>query len=114
QEIERQIGITVSIGLSHNKFLAKIASDLDKPRGFAVIGKAETMGFLAPKPVSLIWGVGKVMRERLEKDGIGTIGGLQQMSERDLAARYGRMGSHLFHLARGDDHRPVDPEGEAK
>jgi DNA polymerase-4 len=114
QEIERKIGITVSIGLSHNKFLAKIASDLDKPRGFAVIGRAETIAFLASKPVSLIWGVGKVMRERLEKDGIATIGALQQMAERDLAARYGRMGSHLFHLARGEDHRVVDPEGEAK
>jgi DNA polymerase-4 len=114
QEIERKVGITVSIGLSHNKFLAKIASDLDKPRGFAVIGRAETMEFLASKPVSLIWGVGKVMRERLEKDGIATIAALQQMTERDLAGRYGRMGSHLFHLARGEDHRAVDPEGEAK
>jgi DNA polymerase-4 len=114
REIERQVGITVSIGLSHNKFLAKIASDLDKPRGFAVIGRAETLAFLAAKPVSLIWGVGKVMRERLEKDGISTIGALQQMTERDLAARYGRMGAHLFHLARGEDDRVVDPEGEAK
>jgi DNA polymerase-4 len=114
QEIERRIGITVSIGLSHNKFLAKIASDLDKPRGFAVIGRAETLDFLASKPVSLIWGVGKVMRERLEKDGLATIGALQQMSERDLAARYGRMGSHLYHLARGEDQRVVDPDGEAK
>ncbi|HVT50632.1 MAG TPA: DNA polymerase IV [Dongiaceae bacterium] len=114
QEIERKVGITVSIGLSHNKFLAKIASDLDKPRGFAVIGRAETMEFLASKPVSLIWGVGKVMRERLEKDGIATIAALQQMTERDLAGRYGRMGAHLFHLARGEDHRAVDPEGEAK
>jgi DNA polymerase-4 len=114
EEIERQVGITVSIGLSHNKFLAKIASDLKKPRGFAVIGRAETMDFLASKPVSLIWGVGKVMRERLEKDGIATIGALQSMTERDLAARYGRMGSHLFHLSRGEDDRTVDPEGEAK
>jgi DNA polymerase-4 len=114
QEIERQIGITVSIGLSHNKFLAKIASDLDKPRGFAVIGRAETLGFLASKPVSLIWGVGKVMRERLEKDGLATIGALQRMTERDLAARYGRMGSHLYHLSRGEDQRVVDPDGETK
>jgi DNA polymerase-4 len=114
QEIEKQVGITVSIGLSHNKFLAKVASDLDKPRGFAIIGRAETIEFLAAKRVSLIWGVGKVMRERLEKDGLATIGALQQMTERDLAQRYGRMGSHLFHLSRGEDDRPVDPEGEAK
>jgi DNA polymerase-4 len=113
-KIEREIGITVSIGLSHNKFLAKIASDLDKPRGLSVIGRAETKVFLAEKPVSLIWGVGKVMRERLQQDGIATIGQLQTMDETDLARRYGKMGSHLFHLARGEDHRKVDPEGETK
>ena len=113
-KIEREIGITVSIGLSHNKFLAKIASDLDKPRGLSVIGRAETLAFLAEKPVSLIWGVGKVMREKLEQDGIATIGRLQTMTETDLARRYGKMGSHLFHLARGQDHRTVDPEGETK
>jgi DNA polymerase-4 len=113
-KIEREIGITVSIGLSHNKFLAKIASDLDKPRGLSVIGRAETRSFLAEKPVSLIWGVGKVMRQRLEQDGIATIGQLQTMAEADLARRYGKMGSHLSHLARGEDRRTVDPEGEAK
>ncbi|GAB2175631.1 DNA polymerase IV [Dongia sp. agr-C8] len=113
-KIEREIGITVSIGLSHNKFLAKIASDLDKPRGLSVIGRAETLRFLADKPVSMIWGVGKVMRERLEQDGIATIGQLQTMAEVDLARRYGKMGAHLFHLARGEDNRSVDPEGEAK
>jgi DNA polymerase IV len=113
-KIEREIGITVSIGLSHNKFLAKIASDLDKPRGLSVIGRAETLAFLAEKPVSLIWGVGKVMRQRLEQDGIAMIGRLQTMSETDLARRYGKMGSHLFLLSRGKDRRTVDPEGEAK
>ena len=70
QRVEREIGITVSIGLSHNKFLAKIASDLDKPRGFAVIGRAETLAFLAAQPVSVIWGVGKAMQERLARDGL--------------------------------------------
>src|SRR3954470_421900 len=109
-KIEREIGITVSIGLSHNKFLAKIASELDKPRGLSIIGRAETLAFLASKPVSLIWGVGKVMRERLEHDGIRNIGQLQTMTEVDLARRYGKMGSHLFHLARGQDNRKVDPE----
>jgi len=113
-KIEREIGITVSIGLSHNKFLAKIASDMDKPRGLSVIGQAETLAFLAGKPVSLIWGVGKVMRQRLQQDGITSIGQLQTMKETDLARRYGKMGSHLFHLARGDDQRKVDPEGETK
>jgi DNA polymerase-4 len=113
-KIEREIGITVSIGLSHNKFLAKIASELDKPRGLSVIGRAETREFLAAKPVSLIWGVGKVMRERLEQDGISTIGQLQTMEEADLAKRYGKMGGHLFHLSRGVDKRTVESEGETK
>src|SRR3569623_881932 len=108
------IGITASIGLSHNKFLAKIASDLDKPRGLSVIGRAETLRFLAEKPVSMIWGVGKVMREKLEHDGIASIGQLQTMTEIDLARRYGKMGSHLFHLDRGLEDLTVDPEVEAK
>jgi DNA polymerase-4 len=112
--IERELGITVSIGLSHNKFLAKVASDLDKPRGLTVIGRAETREFLASKPVSLIWGVGRVMRERLEQDGIATIGQLQTMAEADLVKRYGKMGAHLFHLSRGEDRRPVEIDGEAK
>ena len=72
RRIEAEIGITVSIGLSFNKFLAKIASDLEKPRGFSVIGRAEAISFLAEKPVSLIWGVGKATQARLAADGIRT------------------------------------------
>src|SRR5690606_28008379 len=72
-EIERDLSLTVSIGLSHNKFLAKIASDLDKPRGFAVIGKAEARDFLADKPVSLLWGVGKALNASLERQGVRRI-----------------------------------------
>ena len=113
-KIEREIGITVSVGLSHNKFLAKIASDLDKPRGFSVIGRAETLDFLAARPVSLIWGVGKVMRERLAKDGIATIGQLQQMTLTDLARRYGQMGEHLYRLSRGEDSRHVEVDAPTK
>src|SRR5690606_33083184 len=74
REVEEQVGVTISVGLSHNKFLAKIASDLDKPRGFAIIGRAETLSFLAGQPVSLIYGVGKVFSETLRKDGYATIG----------------------------------------
>lgn len=113
-KIESAIGITVSVGLSHNKFLAKIASDLDKPRGFSVIGRAETLEFLAARPVSLIWGVGKVMRERLAKDGITMIGQLQQMASNDLAEHYGQMGEHLYRLARGEDSRRVEVDAPAK
>ncbi len=64
RDVEEQIGVTISVGLSHNKFLAKVASDLDKPRGFAVIGKAETLGFLAEQPVSLIYGVARCSPKR--------------------------------------------------
>jgi DNA polymerase-4 len=113
-KIEREIGITVSIGLSHNKFLAKIASDLNKPRGFSVIGRAETLSFLADKPVRFVWGIGQSTSERLAKDGLMTLGQVQAMPEGELTARYGKMGAHLWHLARGHDERSVDPDGEAK
>lgn len=114
KRIEDEIGITVSVGLSHNKFLAKIASDLDKPRGFAVIGRAETMSFLAEKPVSMIWGVGKALEMKLARDGVTRIAQLQRMEENDLMARFGSMGRRLFRLSRGLDDRGVEPAHEAK
>jgi DNA polymerase IV len=112
-KIEREMGVTVSVGLSANKFLAKIASDRDKPRGFAVIGRAEARGFLAAQPVGLIFGVGNATRERLAKDGISMIGQLQALPEDELTRRYGSMGRRLSRLARGDDDRTVEPEREA-
>src|SRR5437868_10097049 len=112
--IANTIGITVSIGLSYNKFLAKLASDLDKPRGFAVIGRAEAKGFLSDKPVGWLWGVGGAMQRRLAADGIVRIGQLGALDERELAARYGRVGLRLGRLARGEDGRQVDPGGLAK
>jgi DNA polymerase-4 len=114
RDVERDIGISVSIGLSYCKFLAKIASDMKKPRGFAVIGRAEATTFLAGQPVSLIWGVGKAFAEALGRDGIRTIGQLQVMELADLVRRYGVMGTRLYHLSRGEDERRVDPTGEAK
>jgi len=114
RRIEDQFGITASIGLSHNKFLAKLASDLDKPRGFAVIGRAEAKSFLADKPVGWLWGVGGAMQRRLSADGITRIGQLAALDARDLAARYGRIGVRLAHLSRGEDDRRVDPDGETK
>jgi DNA polymerase-4 len=113
-QVEKRIGITVSIGLAANKFLAKIASDLDKPRGFAVLGKAEAQSFLADKPVSLIFGVGKVAAQRFAKDGFRLISDLQKADERDLMRRYGSEGQRLFRLARGIDVRAVDPVRERK
>jgi len=114
RRIENDIGITVSIGLSYCKFLAKLASELDKPRGFAVIGRAEAVAFLAERSVASIWGVGKALQAKLAADGITTIGQLQQRDENDLLARYGSMGRRLAHLSRGEDSRTVDPEGETK
>jgi DNA polymerase-4 len=112
--IENSLGITVSIGLSYNKFLAKLASDLDKPRGFAVIGREEAKGFLADKPVGWLWGVGAAMQRRLAADGIMRIDQLAALDPRELATRYGRLGRRLGQLARGEDERRVDPEGRAR
>jgi DNA polymerase-4 len=112
--IEKEIGVTASIGLSYNKSLAKIASDLDKPRGLAMIGRAEAVDFLDPKPVSIIWGVGKALRGKLEKDGIATLHDLKRLDLFELQARYGAMGKRLYHFARGEDDRRVNPEGETK
>jgi DNA polymerase IV len=113
-EVEKSLRITVSIGLSGNKFLAKIASDLDKPRGFAVLGGVEAAAFLAPKPVSLIFGVGKIAEQRLARDGLRTIGDLQRAGESELRRRYGSEGARLSRLARGLDDRAVNAERETK
>lgn len=112
--IEHEIGVSISVGLSHNKFLAKVASDLDKPRGFAVIGAAETLSFLAPKPISLIYGVGKVFSETLKKDGYHTIGQLQDEDPIQLMRLYGESGARLARLSRGEDSRRVSVDGEMK
>jgi DNA polymerase-4 len=114
RRVEVAHGITVSIGLSHNKFLAKLASDLDKPRGFAVLGRTETADFLADKPVGWLWGVGGAMQRRLAADGITRIGQLRSLDERQLVTRYGRFGRRLAQLARGEDGRRVDPGGAAR
>ncbi len=106
-QIETELGITVSVGLSYIKFLAKIASDLDKPRGFSVIGKGEALDFLAAQPVTKIWGVGKAFAATLKRDGITQIKQLQTMEESDLIKRYGGMGQHIWRLARADDRRSV-------
>ncbi|KRA99554.1 DNA polymerase IV [Devosia sp. Root685] len=112
--IEQEIGVSISVGLSHNKFLAKVASDLDKPRGFAVIGAEETLSFLAPKPISLIFGVGKVFSETLKKDGYHTIGQLQEADPIQLMRLYGESGARLARLSRGQDSRRVSIDGEMK
>jgi len=112
--IESETGLTVSIGLAANKFLAKIASDLDKPRGFSVIGAAEAQAFLAPKPVRILPGVGPAMAASLEKAGFRTVGALARAEPKDLAGRFGAHGLRLSQLAHGQDAREVDPNGERK
>lgn len=114
RRMEVELGLSGSIGLSHNKFLAKIASDLDKPRGFSVIGRAETADFLRPKPVRIIWGVGTATQASLEKAGIRTIADLLRWDRADLVARFGSMGERLWHLARGEDHRRVSRDEKLK
>ena len=113
-DVEKNLKITVSIGLSCNKFLAKVASDLDKPRGFAVLGGAEAPAFLAPKPVGFIYGVGKVSAARYARDGFSHIADLQRTSEIELMRRYGEEGRRLARLARGIDTRQVSAERETK
>jgi DNA polymerase-4 len=114
KRMEDELGLTGSIGLSHNKFLAKIASDLDKPRGFSVIGRAETESFLRPRPVRIIWGVGTATQAALEQAGIRTIADLLRWDRTDLTARFGSMGDRLWHLARGLDSRRVNRDEKLK
>ncbi len=113
-EIEREIQLTVSVGLAPNKFLAKIASDLDKPRGFAVIGAAEAETFLATRPVSILPGVGPAMTRSLESAGYRTVGDLARAEAKTLVQRFGAHGLRLASLARGQDTRAVDPDSERK
>ena len=107
QRMKAELGITGSIGLSHNKFLAKVASDQDKPHGFSVIGRADTASFLRDQPVRLIWGVGRATQEALEQAGIRSFRDLLRWDKADLTTRFGAMGGRLWHLARGEDSRPV-------
>lgn len=114
KRMKEELGLSGSIGLSHNKFLAKVASDLDKPRGFSVIGRAETVNFLKPKPVRLIWGIGPATQASLDKAGIHTIGDLHRWEKDQLTERFGQTGERLFHLARGEDFRRISPNAPVK
>jgi DNA polymerase-4 len=109
-EIEREVGITVSIGLAANKFLAKIASDLDKPRGFSVIAADEAQRFLAPRSVSILPGVGPAFAKALNAAGLATVGDLARADPQSLFRRWGAYGLRLFELAHGRDGRAVDPD----
>ncbi len=114
REVERDIGITVSVGLSCNKFLAKIASDLDKPRGFAALDQEQARALLKDKPVGFIFGVGPATQERLSQRGFRTIGDLQRADEIELMKQFPSDGRRLWRLARGIDDRAVVPDRGAK
>ncbi|MBI1383834.1 MAG: DNA polymerase IV [Rhizobiales bacterium] len=114
RRIEGEIGITVSIGLSYNKFLAKLASDLEKPRGFSILGRAEARGFLAALPVGRIHGVGAATERRMARLGLTTIAELQALPEAELVARFGKFGRRLAGFVNGEDDRPVTPSRPAK
>lgn len=112
--VQRDIGITVSVGLSVNKFLAKIASDLDKPRGFAAIDRDDAQALMADKPVGFIYGVGPASQEKLSQHGFRKIADLQRADEIDLMKQFGPEGRRLWRLARGIDDRSVVPDRGAK
>jgi DNA polymerase IV len=114
KDIARQVGITVSIGLSYNKFLAKMASELDKPNGFAVIGRHDSVSFLHTQSIDSIPGVGPSLATRLKVDGLFSIGDLQALTPQDLESRYGDTGQHLARLSRGEDTRRITTERKAK
>ena len=113
-EIEQATGLTISVGLAPNKFLAKIASDLDKPRGFAVIGAEEAKAFLTPQSVSILPGVGPALAKSLEAAGFSKVGDLAVAAPKVLAQRFGVQGLRLSRLAHGEDARAVDPHSERK
>jgi len=114
REVERTIGITVSVGLSCNKFLAKVASDLDKPRGFATLDQDDARTMLADKPVSFIFGVGPATQQRLAQRGFRSIADLQRADEIELMKLFPSDGRRLWRLARGIDDRKVVPDRGAK
>jgi len=113
-EIEAEIGLTVSIGLAANKFMAKIASEIDKPRGFSVVGAVGAQAFLAPRSVRILPGVGPVMAASLEKAGYRTVGDIAVADLRELADRFGSHGLHLHKLSLGQDSRVVNPDRHRK
>ena len=114
QQITDELQLVASVGIAPNKFLAKLASDLDKPDGFVVVKSDAIKQFLDPLPVGRIWGVGRVTGKALDQLGIKTIGQLRKLPREILDSRFGKMGKHVWNLARGIDHCAVIPDREAK
>lgn len=115
QEIKEKTGIVASVGIAPNKFLAKIASDLEKPDGLVIVNKDHVQAFLDPLPVRRIWGVGAKTAAVLDRMRVKTIADLRKMSYEELHKTFGdKTARHLFLLAQGIDERPVAPRGRAK
>ena len=114
KKIQKKVGISVSIGLSYNKFLAKICSDIDKPRGFSIINRLEAKSFLKDKPVEVLWGVGNTLKNKLNNDGIRTIGQIREMDYSELIVKYGSIGSHIHKLSNAEDAREIKPFRKVK
>lgn len=114
KKINQEVGISVSIGLSYNKFLAKICSDLDKPKGFSLLGRGDSKKFLSSQPVEILWGVGKILKRKLNDDGIKTIGQIEELGIKEVMNRYGSIGSHIYSLSQGKDLRRVVPQRQIK
>lgn len=114
RKILSDVGVTVSVGLSYNKFLAKTASDLDKPHGFAVLGRADALDFLRDKPVGFIYGIGPAFAKKLNAHGLHTISDVRKLGDKDMAKRFGDLGLHLSRLARAEDNRRVNPDSIRK
>jgi DNA polymerase-4 len=112
--IDRELNLTASVGIAPLKFVAKIASDLNKPDGFVEVGPKDVLRFLDPLPVSRLWGVGKVGREKLKKLNVNLIGDLRVLDQRILRDKFGKWGDHLWNLANGIDARKVVPDHNAK
>ena len=113
-DIRAQTGLTASVGVAPNKFLAKLGSDLNKPDGLTVITEANKVELLAPLPVAKIWGVGKVTEKRLRDLGLQTIGDIQRMPLAELRLHCGNLADHLRALALGEDDRELELDGESK
>ncbi len=105
--VATHMGLTLSVGLAHNKLLAKIASDLEKPKGFSVLGPKDGAEFLTDQPVRILWGVGPALAKSLARRGILTVGDLRRFSEAELSQAFGSLGPRLADFARGHDPRPV-------
>jgi len=113
-DILKEVGVTVSIGLAYNKFLAKTASDLDKPHGFAVLGKSDAQDFLAKQSVRFVYGIGPAFAAKLEKSGLRMISDVRRKSDSWMAEKFGESGLRLARLSRGEDFRKVNPRSDRK